>query len=214
MAAPPSSNGNAARPTNGSARVGVFVCHCGGNISDVVDVQRVADRWPATAWWSPPPTCSCVRIPGRRSSSRTIRDHGPEPGRGGGLLPDPAPADLPPHARRAPASTSTCSSTSTSASTCRGWWKTRSRRPARPAAWSAPRSARARHLVPLAKRRIPIHPAALVIGGGIAGLVAARDLAARGMDVTLRRAAAVPRRAHGPARTRCSPPAKRRASCS
>ena len=44
---------------------------------------------------------------------------------------------------------------------------------------------RARHLVPLDKRRIPIHPAALVIGGGVAGLMAARDLAERGMKVTL-----------------------------
>ena len=39
--------------------------------------------------------------------------------------------------------------------------------------------------MPLTKRRIAIHPAALVIGGGIAGLVAARDLAQRGMTVTL-----------------------------
>ncbi len=44
---------------------------------------------------------------------------------------------------------------------------------------------RARHLVPLDQRRIPIHPAALVIGGGVAGLMAARDLADRGMKVTL-----------------------------
>ena len=28
----------------GEPRVGVYVCHCGGNISDVVDVQRVADE--------------------------------------------------------------------------------------------------------------------------------------------------------------------------
>ena len=39
--------------------------------------------------------------------------------------------------------------------------------------------------MPLDKRRIPMHPAALVIGGGVAGLVAARDLAQRGMKVTL-----------------------------
>jgi len=25
-------------------RIGVFVCHCGGNISDVVDVKRVAEE--------------------------------------------------------------------------------------------------------------------------------------------------------------------------
>jgi heterodisulfide reductase subunit A len=26
------------------ARIGVFICHCGGNISDVVDVKRVAEE--------------------------------------------------------------------------------------------------------------------------------------------------------------------------
>ena len=45
--------------------------------------------------------------------------------------------------------------------------------------------ARAAHLVPLDKRRIPIYPSALVIGGGVAGLTAARDLASRGIAVTL-----------------------------
>jgi heterodisulfide reductase subunit A2 len=29
---------------NGKPRVGVYVCHCGGNISDVVDVQRVTEE--------------------------------------------------------------------------------------------------------------------------------------------------------------------------
>jgi heterodisulfide reductase subunit A len=45
--------------------------------------------------------------------------------------------------------------------------------------------ARIAHLVPLQKRNIPIHPSALVIGGGIGGLTAARDLANRGIAVTL-----------------------------
>ena len=45
--------------------------------------------------------------------------------------------------------------------------------------------ARCAHLAPLEKRRISIHHSALVIGGGVAGLAAARDLAPRGMEVTL-----------------------------
>ncbi len=44
---------------------------------------------------------------------------------------------------------------------------------------------RIRHLVPLEMRRIPVHDTALVIGGGIAGLVSTRDLAQRGMKVLL-----------------------------
>jgi heterodisulfide reductase subunit A len=31
------------QPIGGGQRIGVYVCHCGGNISDVVDVDRVAD---------------------------------------------------------------------------------------------------------------------------------------------------------------------------
>ncbi|HSW50927.1 MAG TPA: CoB--CoM heterodisulfide reductase iron-sulfur subunit A family protein, partial [Bryobacteraceae bacterium] len=45
--------------------------------------------------------------------------------------------------------------------------------------------ARSTRLVPLEKRRIPIHPSALVIGGGVAGLTAARDMAVRGIEVVL-----------------------------
>ena len=30
--------------SQGEEHIGVYVCHCGGNISDVVDVQRVADE--------------------------------------------------------------------------------------------------------------------------------------------------------------------------
>jgi heterodisulfide reductase subunit A len=45
--------------------------------------------------------------------------------------------------------------------------------------------ARARHLDPLAEREVPMEPSALVIGGGIAGIQAATDLAFQGFPVTL-----------------------------
>ncbi|MCS7042854.1 MAG: CoB--CoM heterodisulfide reductase iron-sulfur subunit A family protein [Bryobacteraceae bacterium] len=45
--------------------------------------------------------------------------------------------------------------------------------------------ARSAHLAPLERRRLPIRPSVLVIGGGVAGLTAARDLASRGIEVTL-----------------------------
>ncbi len=32
-----------AKPANGRRRLGVYVCHCGGNISDYVDVEKVVD---------------------------------------------------------------------------------------------------------------------------------------------------------------------------
>ena len=45
--------------------------------------------------------------------------------------------------------------------------------------------ARARHLEPLEEREVPMEPSALVIGGGIAGIQAATDLALQGFPVTL-----------------------------
>jgi heterodisulfide reductase subunit A len=38
----PESKETKADKKNGNPRVGVYICHCGGNISDVVDVERVA----------------------------------------------------------------------------------------------------------------------------------------------------------------------------
>ncbi|MCX6012299.1 MAG: FAD-dependent oxidoreductase, partial [Chloroflexi bacterium] len=33
------------RKTDGTVRIGVYICHCGGNISDVVDVKKVAEKF-------------------------------------------------------------------------------------------------------------------------------------------------------------------------
>jgi heterodisulfide reductase subunit A len=45
--------------------------------------------------------------------------------------------------------------------------------------------ARARYLEPLEEREVPMEPSALVVGGGIAGIQAATDLALQGFPVTL-----------------------------
>ena len=48
------------------AKVGVYVCHCGGNISDAVDVDQVCEQVrKVPGWWWPGPICSCVPIPAR-----------------------------------------------------------------------------------------------------------------------------------------------------
>jgi heterodisulfide reductase subunit A len=44
---------------------------------------------------------------------------------------------------------------------------------------------RVRHLQPLTEETLPLTPKTLVIGGGIAGIQAALDLADSGYDVTL-----------------------------
>jgi heterodisulfide reductase subunit A len=45
--------------------------------------------------------------------------------------------------------------------------------------------ARASHLAPLTEREVPVTPSALVVGGGIAGIQAALDIADAGYQVHL-----------------------------
>ena len=44
MATPLQASSGNGKSADGQARIGVFVCQCGGNISDVVDVKRVAGQ--------------------------------------------------------------------------------------------------------------------------------------------------------------------------
>ena len=57
-------------------RIGVYVCHCGGNISDVVDVDRVAARRLGLdeTSRSPDTSCSCAPTRGSSRSSDDIRE--------------------------------------------------------------------------------------------------------------------------------------------
>ena len=86
----------AGTPDNGQsslvgARIGVFICHCGGNISDVVDVKRVAEeigKLPNVVLCHHP----YVHVFGSRAGDDRAQDQGagPQPHRRGGLLPQPA----------------------------------------------------------------------------------------------------------------------------
>ena len=64
-------------PEGQPMRIGVFVCHCGGNISDVVDVKRVAEeasRMPDVAFATTHMfNCS---DPGQALIEQKIREHG------------------------------------------------------------------------------------------------------------------------------------------
>ncbi len=168
-----------------ASRIGVFICHCGGNIADVVDVERVAAeaaRMPgvvlATAY---PFVCS---DPGQALIEEKIRE---------------LELDRVVVAACSPTLHQTTFRRAIDRAGLNQYlfehvnireqvsWVVEDRGAATRKASRLVRAATARaaRLVPLEKRRIPIQPSALVIGGGVAGLVAARDLARRGMTVTL-----------------------------
>jgi heterodisulfide reductase subunit A len=149
-----------------ASRIGVFVCHCGGNISDVVDVERVA--------------AEAARMPGRiRGSSLRLlgpsqASSGEDPRRArprgiGGLLADPARRLSAGHRSRQPQQ---ISSSVNVGSRCRGWSLDRRATQASRLVRAWPRLTSSR-----STSGASIQPSALVIGGGVAGLVAARDLA-------------------------------------
>lgn len=173
---------------NGSTpdpRIGVFICHCGGNISDVVDVERVARE--------------IGKIPGVVISTNHMF-----------ACSDPGQAMIEQKIRElalnrvvvAACSPSLHELTFRRALTRAGLnqflyehanireqdsWVVADKEMATRKAIRLIKAAVARtpHLIPLKKRVIPIHQSVLVIGGGIAGLTAASYLAARGIEVTL-----------------------------
>ncbi len=58
---------NENKPTAAARKIGVYVCHCGGNISDEVDVEKVCERAGKMPEWPwPGPTCSCAPTPVRK----------------------------------------------------------------------------------------------------------------------------------------------------
>lgn len=172
-------------PGGDGIRTGVFVCCCGGNISDIVDVEQVArevGRRPGVA-------CALVHTficsdPGQALIEQKI-------------------AELKLNRVVLAACSPTLHQLTFRRAVSRAGlnqflfehvnvreqvsWVTEDLHGATRKATRlvAAAVARTRNLVPLEKRRIPIRPAALVIGGGVAGLVAARDLARRGTKVTL-----------------------------
>ncbi len=174
-------------------RVGVYVCHCGGNISDVVDVQRVVDE--ATRLDDVVVTrremfmCS---DPGQKSIADDIAEH---------------------HLDRVVVA---ACSPSLHETTFRGTLKRAGLNPflyehaniREQVSWchkhdpeGATRKAarlvtaavaKARHLVPLEPVVVPATRSVAVIGAGIAGLRAALDLAAAGFEIHLVERAAEP----------------------
>lgn len=204
------TKGTSGSDATGSAsddiRIGIFICHCGGNISDVVDVKRVAEEVGAMK--------DVVRVSGVYPIDRGV-DNG---GQSGVVLSetemflcsDPGQARIERRIKEYNLNrviVAACSPTLHEMTFRRACsraglnpylfehvnireqvsWVIEDKEAATQKASRLIKAAvgRARHLTPLENRRIPIHDSALVIGGGVAGLKAALDLAKRGIKVTL-----------------------------
>ena len=180
------NNGTAGSNGTGDVpRIGVFICYCGGNISDVVDVERVAREAAAL----PGVVCAaphmfCCSDPGQGMIEQKIREHNLNR-----VIVAACSPSLHEMTFRRTVARAGLNQFLFEHSNIREQvsWVIEDHELATRKASRLIRAAvaRAAHLAPLEKRRISIHPSALVIGGGVAGLTAARDLASRGIEVTL-----------------------------
>ena len=171
---------------SGPPRVGVLVCHCGVNIGGVLDVEalaREAESLPGVV--AAKPHLFACSTAGQEEMVELVREHGlnrvvvaactprtHEPVFREGL----AQIGFNPYLLEMVNIRDQVS-----------WVHSREPEAAQEKARALIRMgvARARHLEPLQESKAPMTRAALVVGGGIAGIQAATDLAAQGFPVTL-----------------------------
>ena len=172
-------------PGGEEPRIGVFVCHCGGNIADVVDVARVAEavRSMPGVVLATAHTFVCSD-PGQALIEQKIRECNLNRVVVAACSPTLHQVTFRRTVARAGLNPYLFEHVNIREHVS---WVVEDHEAATRKATRLVRAAvnRARFLVPLQKRRIPIRPAALVVGGGVGGLMAAHDLAERGMRVTL-----------------------------
>ncbi len=171
---------------SGPPRIGVFVCHCGINIAGLLQVEELA-QYAATlpdVVVAETDLFSCsssgqdrlVELIREKQLNRVVvaactpRTHEPI------FRETCASVGLNPYLLEMVNIRDQCS-----------WVHTKEPQAAQEKARTLVRMgvARARHLEPLAEREVPMEPSALVIGGGVAGIQAATDLALQGFPVTL-----------------------------
>jgi heterodisulfide reductase subunit A2 len=166
-------------------RIGVFICHCGGNISDVVDVKKVAAETASLPGvvFSDTHMFMCSD-PGQAIIEEKIRELGLNRVVVAACSPSLHEITFRRTLHRAGLNPYLYEHVNVREQVS---WVIEDRAEAtkKAARLIAAAVGRVPHLVSLEKRRISILPSALVIGGGVAGLTAALDLARLGIPVTL-----------------------------
>ena len=170
------------------SRIGVFVCHCGENIARTVDCAR-GRRGPPRAprrGRTPSDYKYMCSDPGQQLIKKAIEEERPHRRRGRGLLAAHARDDLPPRRpRQAGLNPFLVRDGQHPRALLVDPRRPRARRPPRPSTLARTIVEKVKHNQPLQTIRIPVTKRALVIGGGIAGIQAALDIADGGHEVVL-----------------------------
>ncbi len=174
------------RPGANDIRIGVYVCHCGLNIAQSVDCDGVAEKAAGL-----PDVCVSKGIgyacsePGQREIREDIKEHGLNRIVVASCSPrlhEPTfrqmlqSAGLNPYLLEMANLREQCS-----------WVHMRDKEAATAKAWDLVKMsvARVRNNLPLTESKLPMTQRTLIIGGGVAGIQAALDLADNGFEVIL-----------------------------
>ncbi len=169
------------------ARIGVFICHCGENIGGH---GRLPRRWPRRAARMPGVVHSVdykymCSDPGQSMIQDAIREQKLDRRRRRRLLAAHARADLPPRLRRGGPEPLPVRDGQPPRALLLGAREGRRHHRRRPSTSSASLVAKVKRNQPLQPIKVPVTKTALVIGGGIAGIQAALDIANAGHKVIL-----------------------------
>ncbi|HSO72037.1 MAG TPA: FAD-dependent oxidoreductase, partial [Thermodesulfobacteriota bacterium] len=167
-------------------RIGVFVCHCGANISSVVNVPETVEycKTLPNVVYAQNQLFSCAT-----NSAKEITDLTKEKGLNRVIVAACSPRTLEPlfrdTLREAGINQYYCEMANIREHS--SWVHSKEKEEATQKAKDIIRMsvARARHLEPLQEFDLPVNKAALVVGGGIAGLTCALSIAAQGHEVHL-----------------------------
>ncbi len=173
-------------PDKSPPKVGVFVCHCGTNIAGTVDVERVAEAARTMEGVAYATTCKyACSDPGQKDIVTAVAEHKLDRV----VVAACSPRMHEPTFRNCLVTAGLNPAVLEMANVREGCSWVHLREPDRATAKATDlvrmAVAKSRLLEPLTERRFPVRNSAVVIGGGIAGIQAALDIADSGRKVYL-----------------------------